>query len=96
MKGFHPISGWKMSLKKKGANDIVDCTEHALGFAILLGGVGTRKSHMDPVSVTKLMKLFIVKFFAIITLEYLNGLFELILNICVEMKKFRKHLRFLS
>ena len=80
MKGFHPVGRRKMSLKKKGANGIVNGTKHSFGFAVLLRSIWTRKTHMDTVSGTEVVKLLIVKFFTVLTLKHLNFGMKLSLN----------------
>ena len=39
-KGISPVSGGHGCLEEQGAGDVVDGAKHALGFAILLRGVG--------------------------------------------------------
>jgi hypothetical protein len=42
--GVRPVARGHGGLKQQGASDIVEGAEHTLGFAVLLGGVGTRHS----------------------------------------------------
>jgi hypothetical protein len=44
VKGFDPKLRWKMTLDKECADDIVDSSEHALGFSVLGRGVRAGKA----------------------------------------------------
>jgi hypothetical protein len=71
-------------LEEEGANDIVGCTNCSLGGAVLLRCIRTRKTKENAVGGAKFIKLGIVKFSAIVTLECRNR--EIKLSMCIGME----------
>lgn len=58
--------------------------------SILLGNAGTRETELDTVLVKKIVKLFVVKFATMITLELFNFGLKLIIDKSTKVKKLGK------
>ena len=67
-KGISPIGGGHGSLEEKGAGDIVGGSKHALGFAILLRGIGARHAERNTFSKKESTRRRVVKLTAVVTL----------------------------
>ena len=53
MKSFGPKQWWERGLNEKCADDIIGGANCSFGFAILLRGIGTRKSKGDTLGSTE-------------------------------------------
>ena len=60
-------------MDEKGADNVIECAEGALCFAILWRGIGAGETNKDAVLKKKLSVLSIVKFMAIVALDEANG-----------------------
>ena len=81
IKSFDPKGGRKLSLKQKATNRIVYCSNHALRFAVLLRAVGTREPKRDPLRGKEVVKLGVIVFTTVITLQKFDSFLEVVLNI---------------
>jgi len=72
-KGISPIGGGHGSLEEQGAGDIVGGTKHALGFAILLRGIGARHAERNTFSKKESTRRRVVKLTAVVTLHGFDG-----------------------
>ena len=81
-------------MEEERAHHIGDGSDDSFGLAILLGGIGARQAIGDPIGVEKSVKLFVIKFTAIVALETLDRGVKLCFDISMEFGKDGKHLRF--
>ena len=73
VEGINPIGSGKAGLKKQGAYYVVNGTKHALGLAVLRGGIGARHLHVYTIGEEEGAGGEVVKLAAIITLYVANG-----------------------
>lgn len=94
VKCLNPIRVWKLSLEQETSNCIVYSSNHPFRASILLRGVWTRKSKIDPIGREIFMKLSIIVLGPIITLKRFYGCGELIFDEGREVKKLGEDLIF--
>ena len=73
MKRLNPIDGWQAALKKQGAHNIINGAKSALGFTVLLRGVGARHAKNGTVREEERAGRGVVKLAAIVALDSLHG-----------------------
>ena len=81
-------------MKEKSANNVVDCSNGSLRFAVLRRSVRTGETNFNTGRVEISEKRMVVKFASIITLKRLNVSFKLVFDIHSEIAKHRKNFRF--
>ena len=89
-KGISPIGGGHGSLEEKGAGDIVGGSKHALGFAILLRGIGARHAERNTFSKKESTRRRVVKLTAVVTLHGFDGATKLSEHIGEKNREDRK------
>ena len=94
MKRLNPIDGWQAALKKQGAHNIINGAKSALGFTVLLRGVGARHAKNGTVREEERAGRGVVKLAAIVTLDSLNGGAKLCGDVGKKVGKLRKGVRF--
>ena len=57
------------SLEEEGAGDVIDGADHALGFPVLLRGIGTRHAKSGAVSKEETAGGRVVEFATVVTLD---------------------------
>lgn len=80
VKGLNPESRRKRSLREKSANHVDDGAKHALGTAILLGGIGTRIALLNAEMREERVKTGILKFAAVVALKNFDIAVKLIFH----------------
>ena len=93
-KRFSPKFGGQRRLKKKRANNVVDCSNRSFCFSILLRSVRTRETNCNAVGLKISKKKTVIKFASIITLKRLNVSFKLIFDIHSKVTENRINFRF--
>ena len=91
-KSISPIGGGHGSLEEQGASDIVDGTNHALGFAILLRGIGARHTERNTFSKKEGTRHRVVKLTTVVTLHGFDGTTKLSVHIGKKIGEDRKRL----
>ena len=79
-------------MKEERAHHVGYGSDDSFGLAILLGGIGARQPIGDPICGKERVKVFVVKFTAIVTLETFDGCVKLCFDVGMEFGKDRKHL----
>ena len=92
-KGINPIGGGHGSLEEQGAGDIVGGTNHALGFAILLRGIGARHAERNTFSKKESTRRRVVKLTVVVTLHGFDGATKLSEHIGEKIRKDRESVR---
>ena len=92
-KSISPIGGGHGSLEEQGASDIVDGTNHALGFAILLRGIGARHAERNTFSKKESTRRRVVKLTAVVTLHGFDDATKLGEHIGEKISEDRKSVR---
>jgi hypothetical protein len=70
---FYLVAIWNKSLKKQGAQHIIDGAEDELGFTVLQRSVGTRHPQKYPFSGEECTRGDVIKLTTIVTLDNFNG-----------------------
>jgi len=81
VEALDPIRGWEGGLKKHGANDVINGTNHTLGFTILRRRVWAQHPEQDAIGEEKGACRGVIELATIVTLNALDGATELCLHI---------------
>jgi hypothetical protein len=87
VEALSPKASWERSLEKEGAHDVVRGTNHALGLAVLRGGVWARHAQLDTMGEEESARSGVVELTAIVTLNGLDGEAELSRHPSEEVEK---------
>ena len=79
-------------MKEERTHHVGYGSDDSFGFSILLGGIGARQPKGDPICVEESVKVFVIKFAVIVTLEAFDGCLKLCFDVGMESGKDRKHL----
>ena len=74
---FHPERRRCRCLEQKGANNFISRANNAFNFTILGGGVGTGQGQVDSVGQEERAGAGVIKLFAVVVLDCLDGDAEL-------------------
>ena len=77
MKSLSPEASRKRGLKEKGANGVGSGANHALGLAVLGGGIGARHTQLDTEREEESTRGGVIELTPIVTLDGLDGAAEL-------------------
>lgn len=77
-------------MSKKGADDVIETTNHPFSSSILLRRLWTGKAEHKTVRVGKGFKFFIIEFTTKITVECFNSTVKLSLNEFMKLFKVKK------
>lgn len=80
------------SMGQQGSNHVINRTDMTLGFSILGRSVWAGKPKLYAMVLSKRMKMRIVEFFAIVTLNCFDMFVKLCLNKLMENSKYSKHI----
>ena len=92
-KGISPIGGGHGSLEEQGAGDIVGGTNNALGFAILLRGIGARHTERNTFSKKESTRRRVGKLTTVVTLHRFDGATKLSEHIGEKIREDRESVR---
>jgi hypothetical protein len=90
VKALNPVVGWKRSLQHQGTHDIIGGVNHALGLAILRGGVGARNPKLDTVGEEEGAGGGVIELSPVIALDTADGATKLRENVGEEMRGWEK------
>ena len=94
MKRLNPIDGWQAALKKQGAHNIINGAKSALGFTVLLRGVGARHAKNGTVREEERAGRGVVELTAIVALDSLHGSAKLRAHMGKKVSNSGKSIRF--
>jgi len=94
VEALDPIRGWEGGLKEHGTNDVINGTNHTLGFTILRRRVRARHPKQDTMGEEKGARRGVIELATIITLNALDGATELCLHIREKVSQGGKGFRF--
>ena len=80
-------------MEEQGTGDIVGGSKHALGFAILLRGIGARHAEINTFSKKESTRRRVVKLTAVVTLHGFDGATKLSEHIGEKIRKDRESVR---
>jgi hypothetical protein len=81
-------------MEEKGAHTIIESAQDALGFAILLTGVGTRETHDSTVFGEKRVDSSVIEFADVVRLKCEDRALKLCLDIGIKFREYRDNFRF--
>ena len=90
---MRPIGKGNGCVKEKRAHHVGYSSNDSFSLAILLGSIGARQPIGDPICGEESVKVFVIKFTAIVTLETFDRCLKLCFDVSMEVDKDRKHLR---
>jgi hypothetical protein len=93
VKALNPVVGWKRCLEQQGAHDIVGGANHALGLAILRGGVGARHPKLNTMGQEEGAR-GVIKLSSVIALDTADGVTKLHENVGKEVREGGESVRF--
>jgi hypothetical protein len=94
VKSFNPISPGKRNLNKQRANDTVNRTNNTFGFTILKRRVWTRHPKLCAFRQEKGPGVRAVKLMPVVTLDGLDGVVKMSINISKEVGQCGEGVRF--
>jgi len=94
--GLGPVLGRHASVNEQGANAIVESSEAALGFAILLGGVRAQETQVNATGCKHSGEGMIEELGVVMSLNRFDGKAELCLDNAAEVGEMISNLRFLN
>jgi len=94
VEALDPIQGWEGGLKEHGTNDVINGTNHTLGFTILRRRVRARHPEQDAIGEEKGACRGVIELATIVTLNALDGATELCLHIREKVSQGGKGFRF--
>ena len=89
---MRPIGEGNRCVKKERAHHVGYSSNDSFSLAILLGSLGARQAIGDPIGIEESVKVFVIKFTTIVTLETFDGCMKLCFNVSMKFDKDRKHL----
>ena len=89
---MRPIGKGNRCVEEERAHHVGNGSDDSFCLAILLRSIGARQAIGDPICGKEGMKVFVVKFTAIVTLETFDGCVKLCFDVGMEFGKDMKHL----
>jgi hypothetical protein len=81
VKALNPVASWMRCLQQQGAHDIVGGANHALGLAILRGGVRAWHSKLNAVGEEEGARVGVIEVSSVIALDTVDGVTKLLENV---------------